>query len=87
MDHKQLHAVMSEDLMKLRAGKITPKEAKEIFNGCGKIILNCRNELVAMGMGFDMDVPLLGIKAIESERVNTRKREIKDFDKQKKIKK
>lgn len=61
MNHAQLHQEMSNIFTELRAKKISPKDAKELFNGAGKIISNCKNELQAMQMGFKMDVPLLGI--------------------------
>lgn len=68
MNHKELHEIMSEDLKLLREGKIKPQVARERFNGAGKIIANCKNQLAAIHMGFSLDVPLLEIKKIEVER-------------------
>lgn len=62
MNHIQLHEALSEDFKNLRSGKLKPQQAREIFNGAGKLIANCKNELVSIHMGFSVDVPLLGIK-------------------------
>lgn len=61
MNHKELHELLSEDLKALRDGTLEPKKAREIFNGAGKIINNCRNELVAISMGLNVDIPLLEV--------------------------
>lgn len=61
MNHKELHKILSEDLKALRDGSLEPKKAREIFNGAGKIINNCRNELLAISMGINIDIPLLEI--------------------------
>lgn len=68
MDHKELHNFLSQDFKDLRSGKLSPQKAREIFNGAGKIINNCKNELQAIAMGLNCDVPLLGIKQVEVKK-------------------
>ena len=68
MNHKELHKMLSEDFKNLRSGKLSPQKAREIFNGAGKIINNCKNELQAIAMGLNVDVPLLGIKQAQVEK-------------------
>lgn len=63
MNHVDLHNELSEIFKQLRSGKIKPKDANVLFNGAGKVLANCKNELFAIGMGAKIDVPLLGIKA------------------------
>ena len=70
MNHVQLHALLSETLIRLKAGKIHPLEAKQIFNGSGKLIQNCRNELIAAHMGVPMEIPLLGVSKKESKKLD-----------------
>lgn len=62
MNHVEAHNRMSAMIEKAEKGKVKPQFAKEIFNGYGKLLSNCKNELVAINMGFPVDVPLLGIK-------------------------
>lgn len=62
MNHVELHNALSKDFEALRKGELNPKLAREIFNGAGKIISNCKNELIAMNMGIPIDCPLLEIK-------------------------
>lgn len=69
MDHKELHKCLSEDFKALRAGKLSPQKAREIFNGAGKIINNCKNELAAISMGISVDVPLLGVKQLQIDKI------------------
>lgn len=65
MNHKQLHDALCKDFEALRQGKIKPQMAREVFNGAGKIIANCKNELVAISMGIAVDIPLFDIKKEE----------------------
>lgn len=69
MNHVEAHNKMSTMLDKLERGQVKPQFAKEIFNGYGKLLANCKNELHAINMGFAMDVPLLGIKQADAEQV------------------
>lgn len=69
MNHVELHTELSRTFKKLTAGQLKPQLAKEIFNGAGKIINNCRNELQAIHLGFDCDVPLLGIKQADAGKL------------------
>jgi len=69
MNHVEAHNKMSTMLEKLEKGQVKPQFAKEIFNGYGKLLANCKNELSAINMGFPMDVPLLGIKQEEAEQL------------------
>jgi len=82
MNHVEAHSKLSETLQKLERGQIKPQFAKEIFNGYGKLMANCKNELTAINMGFPMDVPLLGIKQADVEELG-----LKLLDKNKKFKK
>lgn len=66
MNHIELHNELSDTLTKLKSGDINPKLAKEIFNGAGKLIANCRNEIVLASMGVPIDIPLMGISKKES---------------------
>lgn len=69
MNHIQLHDQMSTVLQNLLDGKAKPQFAREYFNGAGKLIANCKNELIAVNMGAKIDIPLLGISADESGRL------------------
>ena len=71
MNHIQLHNELSDTLLKLKSGEIEPKLAKEIFNGAGKLIANCRTELVAASFGIPMEIPLLEISKDDSRRLQT----------------
>lgn len=66
MNHVELHNNLSSVLNDLLEGKAKPQFAREYFNGAGKLIANCKNELIAVSMGAKIDVPLLGISADES---------------------
>lgn len=66
MNHVQLHDQMSTVLQDLLEGKTNPKFAREYFNGAGKLIANCKNELIAVNMGAKISIPLLEISADES---------------------
>jgi hypothetical protein len=50
-------------LEKMEEDSVKPQYAKEYFNGCGKIINHCKNQLQAISMGVPVDVDLLEIKA------------------------
>jgi hypothetical protein len=63
MDHVQLHDQMSQILKDLVDGKAKPQFAREYFNGAGKLIANCKNELIAINMGAKIEVPLLNLSA------------------------
>lgn len=69
MNHIQLHDQMSQVLSDLLDGKAKPQFAREYFNGAGKLIANCKNELIAVSMGAKIDVPLLSISADESGKL------------------
>lgn len=69
MNHIELHNQMSDVLKDLLDGKAKPQFAREYFNGAGKLIANCKNELIAVNMGAKIDIPLLGISADESGRL------------------
>lgn len=69
MNHVQLHDQMSTVLQDLLDGKTKPQFAREYFNGAGKLIANCKNELIAVNMGAKIDIPLLNITADESGRL------------------
>lgn len=71
MNHIQLHNLLSETLTQLKKGTIDPQLAKQIFNGSGKLIQNCRNELIAAHMGIAIEVPLLEISKKESVKLST----------------
>ena len=71
MNHIQLHKLLSETLIGLKKGTIDPSLAKQIFNGGGKIIANCRNELIAAHMGIEIEIPLLEISKKESAKLYT----------------
>lgn len=66
MNHVELHDKLSGVLNDLMDGKAKPQFAREYFNGAGKLIANCKNELIAVSMGAKIDVPLLEISANES---------------------
>lgn len=66
MNHKQLHDQMSQVLNDLVDGKNKVQFARDYFNGAGKLIANCKNELIAVSMGAKIDIPLLEITASES---------------------
>lgn len=65
MNAKELHEKMWDMLSQLEEGKVKPQFAKEYFNGCGKLINNCKNQLQAISMGCPVDVDLLELKADE----------------------
>lgn len=69
MNHIELHDQMSKVLSDLLEGKAKPQFAREYFNGAGKLIANCKNELIAVSMGAKIDVPLLQISADESGKL------------------
>lgn len=69
MDHVQLHNEVSEILDRLKSGEVKPQFAREYFNGAGKLIANCKNELIAVNMGAKIDIPLLNLTAEESGRL------------------
>jgi hypothetical protein len=71
MNHIELHEKLSKTLDELESGKIKPQNAKEYFNGCGKMINLCKTELEAIQMGADIAVPLLEIKEGDAEWVRT----------------
>lgn len=66
MNHVELHNQLSGVLADLLDGKAKPQFAREYFNGAGKLIANCKNELIAVSMGAKIDVPLLEISADEA---------------------
>lgn len=66
MNHVELHNQLSQVLSDLMEGKAKPQFAREYFNGAGKLIANCKNELIAVSMGAKIEVPLLEISATES---------------------
>lgn len=74
MNHVKLHNEMSKVLQDLIDGKVKPQYAREIFNGSGKLINNCKNELVAISMGAKIEVPLLEITATESGQLKSMKK-------------
>lgn len=63
MDHINLHNQMSKLLSELQEGTVDTKLAREYFNGAGKLIANCKNELIAASMGAELEIPLLGISS------------------------
>lgn len=69
MNHIELHDQMSDILKDLVDGKAKPQFAREYFNGAGKLIANCKNELIAVNMGAKIDIPLLQITADESGKL------------------
>lgn len=71
MNHIQLHKLLSATLTGLKSGTIEPQFAKQIFNGSGKLIQNCRNEMIAAHMGIAIEIPLLGISKKESLKLET----------------
>lgn len=71
MNHIDLHNLLSDTLTKLKKGTIDPQLAKQIFNGSGKLIQNCRNELIAAHMGIPIEIPLLQISKKESSKLYT----------------
>lgn len=64
MNHVQLHDLLSKTLIALESRKMKPADAKEIFNGAGKLIANCKNEIVISQMGYSLDIPLMDIKKV-----------------------
>lgn len=62
---KELHRKMWDMLSKMENKEVKPQFAKEYFNGCGKIINHCKNQLQAISMGCPVDVDLLEIKGDE----------------------
>lgn len=64
---------MSDIFKRMKTGQLKPQLGKELFNGAGKIINNCRNELAAIQMGFEVEVPLLEIKKGESKNLISKK--------------
>lgn len=66
MNHNQLHTQLSSVLKDLLDGNTKPQLAREYFNGAGKLIANCKNELIAVSMGAKIAIPLLEISANES---------------------
>lgn len=83
MNHIELHNKMSDVLQDLLDGKVKPQFAREYFNGCGKLINNCKNELVATSMGMKVDIPLL---EIDKDGVSTNIDEtIKEIDRKRKV--
>ena len=66
MNHTELHNQMSKILQDLVDGKAKPQFAREYFNGAGKLIANCKNELIAVNMGAKIEIPLLEISADQS---------------------
>lgn len=73
MNHVQLHNELCQVFKKLKAGRIETKKAKELFNGAGKIIQNCRNEIVVAGMGVPIEIPLMGISKEDSKKLSSGK--------------
>lgn len=69
MNHIELHKELSDTFKKLKSGKVDPKLAKEIFNGAGKIIANCKKELIAANLGIEIEIPLLEITKEESKKL------------------
>ena len=69
MNHVELHNQLSNVLNDLLEGKAKPQFAREYFNGAGKLIANCKNELIAVSMGAKIDVPLLDISADETGKL------------------
>lgn len=79
MDHVELHNKMSKMLNDLQEGNVKPQFAREYFNGAGKLIANCKNELIAINMGAKIDVPLLNLSADDSGKLIP----LGDFEKKK----
>lgn len=77
MDHIELHDELSQVLKDLKEGKTKSQFAREYFNGAGKLIANCKNELIAVSMGAKVDVPLLGLKADDTGQLIPFTRDIK----------
>ena len=63
LNAKVLHQKMWDMLEKMEKGEVKTQFAKEYFNGCGKVINHCKNQLQAISMGCRVDVDLLEIKA------------------------
>jgi hypothetical protein len=61
MNHVELHEVLSKTLKDLQSQKVNIEEADAIFKGSSKLISNCKNEIKVIELGFDVDVPLMGI--------------------------
>jgi len=61
MNHVELHEVLSKTLKDLQSQRINLEEADAIFKGSSKLISNCKNEIKVIELGFDVDVPLMGI--------------------------
>lgn len=69
MDHKQLHKKLSTALDAVIAGKISNDQANLIFKGAISIIKNSKQELDAIGNGFTVECPLLGITKSNVDKV------------------
>jgi hypothetical protein len=69
MNHVEAHNKLSTMIDKLEKGIVKPQFAKEVFNGYGKLLANCKNELNAINLGFPVDVPLLGIKSVDVKEI------------------
>jgi hypothetical protein len=61
MNHVELHEVLSKTLKDLQSQRVNVEEADAIFKGSSKLISNCKNEIKVIELGFDVDVPLMGI--------------------------
>lgn len=59
---------MSDVFQRLKKGHLNPQQAKELNNSAGKILKNAIVELKAIQMGFNVDVPLLGVKQLDAGR-------------------
>lgn len=69
MNHIQLHTELSGVFADLKKGTIKHQVAKELTNTAGKILKNAFIEMRALQMGFDVDVPLLGIKQVDAVKL------------------
>lgn len=69
MNHVQLHNELSDTFKKLKSGKIELKLAKEIFNGAGKPIQNCKNEIIVASFGIPVEIPLMEINKEQSKQL------------------
>lgn len=69
MNHVELHNNLSNLLNDLADGTVRPEYAREYFNGTGKLIANCKNELIAVSMGAALEIPLLDISSAESKKL------------------
>lgn len=68
MNHVELHELLSKALSDLEKDKINADKAKELFVGGSKLISNCKNEIKVIELGFEVDVPLMGIKKEEVKK-------------------